>query len=660
MVDATSAQGRQATSPWRMSGADWFAVLKRTWGETNADNVGLIAAGVAFYGFLALVPLLGAIVLSYGLVAEPATVMDNMRQLTSVMPGQAAQVIGDQLMNVVTASDGKKGLGLLLALALALYGARNGAGALIIALNVAYEEEEKRGFVRLNLLTLGMTAAAVVVAILALLAVTAMGHLQTALPQAPGAVLILGKIAAYAVVTAVGAAGAATLYRFGPSREQAKWTWLTPGSLLAALLWLLLTIGFGIYVANFGNYNATYGSLGAVVVLLTWMYLSSYILVLGAELNSELEHQTAADTTVRNVPAGQRGAWVTDNLAGAPTKDEAATSAPMPAPAPVRRAPVATHSHPSSVADYAAGRVSARIVRHVGGARVGAVQSVLVTGGLSLLRRRGRTIEGAALLALGGGLAWWLREDRPQSGAVEVVLFDLDGTLVDSNGFHVQAWQAAFRERGIDLPADRIAEQIGKGGDLLVPSLLPDLPKREARQLDMRHGEIFKKRFLHRVRPFPGAADLVRRIAANGQKVALASSASTAELDHYVALLDIADVVYARTSSDDVSTSKPAGDIFTAALRKLKTAPAAARIVGDTPYDVIAGKRAGIAAVAVRSGGFLDETLNEAGAVAIYDGAQALVDDFAASPLSAGTAVERAPVTSVKPDRRTGMQGRNR
>ena len=134
----------------------WIAVARRSWSETSNDNVGLIAAGVAFYGFLALVPLLGATVLVYGLIADPSTVMRDMTQLTSVMPSDAAKLIGEQLMNVVTTSDGKKGLGLLLALALALFGARNGAGAVITALNIAYEEEEKRGFLRVNLLAIGI------------------------------------------------------------------------------------------------------------------------------------------------------------------------------------------------------------------------------------------------------------------------------------------------------------------------------------------------------------------------------------------------------------------------------------------------------------------------------------------------------------------------
>lgn len=228
--------GRDARSPLAMPWSGWKQVAVRTWREAGQDNIGLVAAGVAFYGFLALVPLLGAIVLSYGLVAEPSTVMRNMQGLTSVMPGDAAKLVGEQLMNVVKSSDGKKGFGLLLALALALFGARNGAGALITALNIAYEEEEKRGFMRLNLLALAMTAAAVAAAIVAIIAIGALGHLEDLVTGMPGIVAVLGKIVSYLLLLVVGAAGAATLYRFGPSRQSASWIWLTPGSELSAVL----------------------------------------------------------------------------------------------------------------------------------------------------------------------------------------------------------------------------------------------------------------------------------------------------------------------------------------------------------------------------------------------------------------------------------------
>jgi membrane protein len=409
----SDATGREATTPWAMPWAAWKQIVIRTWREAGQDNVGLVAAGVAFYGFLALVPLLGAIVLTYGLVVQPATVIRDMQQLTAVMPTDAAKLVGDQLMNVVHTSDGKKGLGLLLALAVALFGARNGAGGLIAALNIAYEEDEKRGFLKLNLLTLAMTAAAVLAAIVAVVAIGALGHLEKLLDGMPIAA-VLGKIVSYLLLLLVGAAGAATLYRFGPSRQSAQWIWLTPGSVFAALFWLLLTVGFGIYVANFGNYNATYGSLGAVVVLLTWLYLSSYILLFGAELNSEIEHQTAADTTGgAPQPLGARGAWVADHVAGAndaQTEDQANTLPPAfsrearPAP-PYGRA----DRSPGFAATY--GLAKATQVTGVG--KVGIVTTGLATVGLAKLRTRDQARTGAALLAVAAGLAWLRRSRRP-------------------------------------------------------------------------------------------------------------------------------------------------------------------------------------------------------------------------------------------------------
>jgi membrane protein len=407
----------QARSPWAIPLAGWKEVALRSFREASDDNVGLIAAGVAFYGFLALVPLLGAVVLSYGLIAEPATVLRNMQGLTSVMPADAAKLIGEQLMNVVETSSGKKGVGVLLALTLALFGARNGAGSVITALNVAYEEKEKRGFVAVNLLALGITCAAVAVAIFALIAIAALGHLEALMPGAPGAMLVLGKILSYVLLGCGGAAVAATLYRYGPSREKARWTWITPGSLFAALCWLLLTLGFGIYVSEFGNYNATYGSLGAVVVMLTWLYLSSYVLLFGAELNSELEHETAADTTDGAAePMGVRGAWAADNVANGPKQGRAAPT--KGAPAIVKRCALegSAAEAPSDLTNLIAARAVSRLAQTGGGNKVGMISSGLTTIGLSLLRRRGRATPGIALIAVAAAAAWLTREsDQPST-----------------------------------------------------------------------------------------------------------------------------------------------------------------------------------------------------------------------------------------------------
>jgi membrane protein len=299
-----------------MPKAAWKDIASRTWQRTWDDNVGLVAAGVAFYGFFALLSLLAMIVLVYGLLADVQALVETMRTLTAILPNDVAALIGDQLVQAMKSSQGQKGVGIVLAFAIALYGGTNGAGAVITALNIAYEEKEKRSLLRFYLVAIAMTLSAVVLALLAMIGVTLAGSLETVVPHASTALVVAGKFVSYAILVFIAAAVAATLYRYGPSREQARWEWITPGSVFTAVTWLVLTILFGVWVTAVSDYSRTYGSLGAVVGLLTWMYLSAYVFVLGAELNSEIEHQTAKDsTTGKPRPLGDRGAWAADNVA---------------------------------------------------------------------------------------------------------------------------------------------------------------------------------------------------------------------------------------------------------------------------------------------------------------------------------------------------------
>ncbi|KAB0677360.1 HAD family hydrolase [Aureimonas leprariae] len=216
------------------------------------------------------------------------------------------------------------------------------------------------------------------------------------------------------------------------------------------------------------------------------------------------------------------------------------------------------------------------------------------------------------------------------------ILFDIDGTLVDSNDFHVEAWDEAFRRAGHEFDAETLHDQIGKGSDTLVPTLLPDIGEDEREAIGEAHGEIFKAKFIDRVRPFPAARELMERAHAAGQKVVLASSASKAELDHYLDLLDARAFVAATTSIDDVETSKPAPDIFGTALKKLGSPPPdEVVVVGDTPYDIEAAAKCGLRTVALLSGKFPEASLQEAGAVAIYADVAALLADYDASPCGA-------------------------
>ena len=309
-------KGHKATSPSQMPLAAWKDIASRTWQRTWDDNVGLVAAGVAFYGFFALLSLLGMIVLIYGLVAEPRTVVENMRVLTDILPRDIVMLIGDQLMIAVQSSEGRKGFGIGVAFLIALYGGTNGAGAVITALNIAYEEKEKRSLLRFYVLAMGMTLVALLAALLALAATAGVAFVGDMLPRAWEPAVIAGTAVTYVLLVLVGAAIAASLYRYGPSRENARWEWITPGSLFTSLAWLMLTMLFSVWVTTVSDYSATYGPLGATVGLLTWMYLSAYVFCIGAELNSEIEHQTAKDsTTGKPEPLGKRGAWAADNVA---------------------------------------------------------------------------------------------------------------------------------------------------------------------------------------------------------------------------------------------------------------------------------------------------------------------------------------------------------
>ena len=419
VADAATAKpgekGRRADTPGQIPAPGWKEIAFRTWKEASKDNVSLVAAGVAFYGFLAMVPLLGATVLTYGLIASPPTVLHNVQSMATAMPHDVAKLVGDQLLNVVKTSGSKKGFGILIALGLAIWGARNAAGSIVIALNIAYEEEEKRGWLKVTLLALAITVVAVLLALIGAAAIGVMAQIESVLPGLGPIGAIAGKVIAYVLLGGVAAGAAATLYRYGPSRVKAKWTWITPGSLFFAVGWVVLTLGFGFYVSRFGKYNVTYGSLGGVIVLVTWMYLSSFILLYGAEFNSEIEHQTARDTTADrgDKPLGDRGAWSADHVADGPAdegKEKAGSGEKPLSDEPGSRAPAESAlktSPPSQKREhpYLIARATNRAASLAGLRKVGMVSAALSTIGLSLLRKRGREGTGAALLATAAGLS---------------------------------------------------------------------------------------------------------------------------------------------------------------------------------------------------------------------------------------------------------------
>ncbi len=311
------SRGRKAHRPLQLPIDGWRDVAVRTGKQVKSDNVLLMAAGVAFYALLALVPALVAIVSIYGLVADPAEVGTQVDDALSAAPAQVRDLVDEQLTSVTEQSSGGLGFGLAIGLALALWSASGGMKHLMTAVNVAYDEEETRGFVALRGQAMLMTVGAVAFVVMAVGVITVVPALleDTSLG---GATKVLVSILRWPLLGATLVGGLAVLYRYAPDRKEARWVWTGPGTLVAVVLWLVASIGFSIYTSNFGSYGETYGSLGAVVVLMLWLMISAAAVIIGAEINAEAEHQTRRDTTEGEVhPLGQRGAYVADTVGAA-------------------------------------------------------------------------------------------------------------------------------------------------------------------------------------------------------------------------------------------------------------------------------------------------------------------------------------------------------
>lgn len=307
-----SRSGDDALSPTDVPPMGWYEIGRRTLHEVSRDRVLAVAAGVTFYGLLALFPALAAFVSLYGLVAAPGTVVEHLAILGAVMPTEAYELIRDQALKLTSKGGQQLGLSLAVSLLLSIWSANAGMKAMFDALNVAYGEDEKRGFVVLNLVSLAFTAGVLLFALLGIFSVVAVPLLLDRLYLGSVAEPLI-QIGRWPALFVVLVAGLAILYRFGPSREQAQWRWVSPGALLAVAVWIVASIMFSWYVANFGNYDKTYGTLGAVIGLMMWMWISATIILVGAELNAESERQTYEDTTQGPpAPIGMRGADVAD------------------------------------------------------------------------------------------------------------------------------------------------------------------------------------------------------------------------------------------------------------------------------------------------------------------------------------------------------------
>lgn len=307
-------RGRSADSPAQVPAKGWKDIFKRTFQQIGEDNLSIVAAGVAFFAFLAIVPAMASVIAIYGFVADPATVSQHLDTLRRVVPAEAMPLLQEQLERI-TQNNPAAGWGAIIGLALTLFASLKGTKALMEGLNIAYDEREKRGFVKLHLVAFVLTFGAIL-GVAALVGLIAVLPAVLSYMRLSGFAETLLGVLRWPLMAALFMFGLAALYRYGPSRDEPKWRWVTPGAALAAIIWLIGSALFSLYATNFGNFDKTYGSLGAVVAFLLWLQLSAFVVLLGAELNCEQERQTARDTTEgHEQPMGQRGAYAADTVA---------------------------------------------------------------------------------------------------------------------------------------------------------------------------------------------------------------------------------------------------------------------------------------------------------------------------------------------------------
>ena len=309
-------RGRQATRPTEIPAKGWKDIALRTYRDVGENRIMLVSAGVTFFALLAIFPAIAALVSVYGLVADASTINEQLASLQGIMPQGALDILSDQVKNLNEKGNATLGLSLLVSVALSVWSANGGMKHIFDALNLVYNEREKRNFIVLNLVSLAFTAGALLFLILALVAVVVLPVVFEFIGVGKDAwwlALLRWPVLLLAVL-----GGLAVLYRYGPSRDAPRWHWVTGGGAVAAVLWLGGSLLFSWYVAHFGSYNKTYGSLGAAIGFMTWIWISTTIVLLGAQVNAEMEHQTAEDTTVGEPqPLGARGAKMADSVGAA-------------------------------------------------------------------------------------------------------------------------------------------------------------------------------------------------------------------------------------------------------------------------------------------------------------------------------------------------------
>jgi len=307
------ARGRRATSPGGIPARGWGEILKRAFANIAGDHLTLVAAGVAFFFLLGLFPGLAAVVSIYGWIADPNTVAGHVDEVAAVLPGDVADIVRNQIESIAADSTAA-GWGAVISVLLAIWAGSKAMKGMVQALNIAYNQKESRGMIKQQVVYLSLTLLAVVVGIVSILLIAIVPAVVDFLPIPDwgGQALVWLR---WPLLLVVGVAGVATIYRYGPSREAAQWKWVSWGAGGATVLWLIASALFSLYVSSFGNFNETYGSLGAVVVLMMWLYLTAFLILMGAEVDSEAELQTKHDTTGGEDAMGSRGAYVADHVA---------------------------------------------------------------------------------------------------------------------------------------------------------------------------------------------------------------------------------------------------------------------------------------------------------------------------------------------------------
>jgi membrane protein len=307
-------RGREVEHPRQIPPRGWKDVLWRSWEDVNERNIFLAAGGVTYAVLVALFPALAALISIYGLVMNPSRIEQNFGSLSQALPPESQRLLLDEIHQLVSASNGKLGTAAIAGLVLALWSASRGMSGMITALDIAYGQTEHRGFFKFNGLALLLTLAMIVggVVIIALVAVLPAVVQFIGINALIKWVLLLSEWPLLGVLMMF---GLAILYRVAPDRAAAQWRWVSPGAAVATVLWILGSIAFSVYVSNFGSYDKTYGSLGGVVVLLTWLYLTAFFALLGAMINAQSERQTRRDSTIGPPkPMGMREAWAADTL----------------------------------------------------------------------------------------------------------------------------------------------------------------------------------------------------------------------------------------------------------------------------------------------------------------------------------------------------------